>query len=111
MWQRRTGWNQVGPSQVGTLAVASASEWWEGVGEVAGISLGLLAYLRFEDGWGGCHGGLTTEPEDMVGALGHRPRRSQSFQCPEQLDGGLETASNGRTCAKELAPPVPNNLS
>jgi len=35
------------------------------------ISLGLLACLRFEGGWGGCQGGLTTEPEDMVGALGY----------------------------------------
>ena len=31
-------------------------------------SLGLLAHLRFgSTGWGGCQGGLTTEPEDMVG--------------------------------------------
>ena len=35
------------------------------------LSLGLLAHLRFEDGWGGCQGGLTTAPEDMVGALGY----------------------------------------
>ena len=34
-------------------------------------SLGLLAHLSFEDGPGvGGLGGLTTEPEDMVGALG-----------------------------------------
>ena len=29
------------------------------------ISLGLLAYLPRFDGWGGCQGCLTTEPEDM----------------------------------------------
>ena len=29
-------------------------------------------HLRFEDGWGGCQGGLTTEPEDMVRALGFK---------------------------------------
>ena len=28
-------------------------------------TLGLLAYLRFEGGWGGCQGALTTEPEEM----------------------------------------------
>ena len=28
-------------------------------------SLGLLAHLRFEDGWGGCQGDLTTEREEM----------------------------------------------
>ena len=33
------------------------------------LTPGLLAHLRFEDGWGGCQGGLTTELEDMVGAL------------------------------------------
>ena len=37
-------------------------------------TLGLLAYLRFEGGWGGFLGGLTTEPEDMVGALGNMDR-------------------------------------
>ena len=33
-------------------------------------TLGLLAHLLRFGGWGGCQGGLTTEPEDMVGALG-----------------------------------------
>ena len=33
-------------------------------------SLGLLAHLLRSGGWGGCQKGLTTEPEDMVGALG-----------------------------------------
>ena len=32
--------------------------------------IGLLAHLLRFDGWGGCQGGLTTEPEEMVGALG-----------------------------------------
>ena len=34
------------------------------------ISLGLLAHLLRFGGWGGCQGALTTEPEEMVGALG-----------------------------------------
>ena len=33
---------------------------------------GLLAHLLRFGGWGGCQGGLTTEPEEMVGALGCR---------------------------------------
>ena len=48
-------------------------------------SLNLLAHLRFEDGWGGCQGGLTTEPEDMVGALGSDQLASgysSAQQCP-----------------------------
>ena len=30
------------------------------------VTLELLAYLRFEDGWAGRQGGLTTEPEDTI---------------------------------------------
>ena len=42
-------------------------------GRFGGVfSLGLLAHLRFEGGWGRCQGGLTTEPEDIVGALGFK---------------------------------------
>ena len=35
-------------------------------------TLGLLAHLLFDYGWGGWQVGLTTEPEDMVGALSPR---------------------------------------
>ena len=37
----------------------------EGMPREPGNPFDIDHLLRFEDGWGGCQGGLTTEPEDM----------------------------------------------